>query len=580
MKRLLITGYNGVIAKYVEQRFKDEYDIYGIGRNVEPSDRVCKCDMNDTIQLEKLIRFIQPAAIVHLASISDTHYAFQNPVETLTTNGLVVAHLCDIIHKNNWNIKLFNASSSEMYKGHQKYVVEDDDTHRNHCHPYSIAKIMSHSIVDFYRMTHGCPFSNGIIFTTESRDRKPTFLLSKIAHYIRSWTLGSPPLVVGPLDSYRNILHASDVADAIWTILQQDTGNSYVVCNDETQQVLTMVMTLFSQAGMPVVHRENTLYYLDEPILHIRPNLFASLDNGATNIDGKATLLKSLGWRPKYTIDQTLQMAYGKPDAVFLSHNGLGDNLFSIGALRFLLQYYQTIRFLCKDRYYENVRLFFADEPRIICVPFDSDNEFAECRRIVSETPTDDDILVSGIHKTYINPRITAFTYMPDCNRIYDLNFDTLSDMNYDFLRLFYTDIGLDLRIFYEYFHLGSTEISQQLYNSVSHYKTIIFLQTKSSNGIQLNIERLRTQYLNDETSILISNNENLYDETDVRHQLCSPFVLNKIVHYIDLIRNCHQIYIIDSCMTGIVLPLVKTGKLAATTVRIIQRDLVMNETI
>ena len=49
---------------------------------------------------------------------------------------------------------------------------------------------------------------------------------------------------------------------------------------------------------------------------------------------------------------------------------------------------------------------------------------------------------------------------------------------------------------------------------------------------------------------------------------------MNKIAHYIDLIKNCSEIYIIDSCFTGIVLPLVKTNRLKATKVRIILRQL------
>ena len=51
-------------------------------------------------------------------------------------------------------IKLFNASSSEIYKGHLDYLVEEDDTKIFHSHPYSIAKIMGHSMVDFYRKTY------------------------------------------------------------------------------------------------------------------------------------------------------------------------------------------------------------------------------------------------------------------------------------------------------------------------------------------------------------------------------------------------------------------------------------------
>ena len=57
--------------------------------------------------------------------------------------------------------------------------------------------------------------------------------------------------------------------------------------------------------------------------------------------------------------------------AYLISHNGLGDNLYMIGALRFLLSYYTNIYFICKRQNYANVVLFFSDEPKIVCVPYD-----------------------------------------------------------------------------------------------------------------------------------------------------------------------------------------------------------------
>jgi hypothetical protein len=40
---------------------------------------------------------------------------------------------------------------------------------------------------------------------------------------------------------------------------------------------------------------------------------------------------------------------------------------------------------------------------------------------------------------------------------------------------------------------------------------------------------------------------------------------------------NANEIYIIDSCFTGIILPLVKTNKLKAKVVRIIERHIANN---
>ena len=55
--------------------------------------------------------------------------------------------------------------------------------------------------------------------------------------------------------------------------------------------------------------------------------------------------------------------------AFFLSHNGIGDNITNIGAINFLLQYYNSIYFLCKDIYEENVKLLFNNK-KLITIPF------------------------------------------------------------------------------------------------------------------------------------------------------------------------------------------------------------------
>jgi len=314
--KLLITGCDGMIAHYVKYRFAD-YNLYGIGRSSETKPKpnydvnITKFhfDMNDTTLLEHTLSIIKPDAIVHLASISSSHYAFENPVETLCNNGLLTAKLCDIIHKKGWKTKLFNASSSEIYKGHVDYQIKENDFNMFHLHPYSIAKTMSHNIVEFYRITYGLPFSNGVIFTTESPLKKPVFLLNKIAKHIKEWKSGNKTVLqLGNLDSYRNILHASDVANAIHVIFSQENGDTYLICNNESHKVYDLVVKLYSSSGVEVTRAENGLKETGSglQILAIE-NKQLGFDSIPTNIRGDATKLKELGWIPLLSVENILE---------------------------------------------------------------------------------------------------------------------------------------------------------------------------------------------------------------------------------------------------------------------------------
>ena len=124
-------------------------------------------------------------------------------------------------------------------------------------------------------------------------------------------------------------------------------------------------------------------------------------------------------------------------------HSGLGDNITMIGAINFLLQYFEKIYFLCKNIYQENVKLLFYNKP-VIIISFDQNNEQEECKKIINDIFKLDNtinIFISGFcHTCYLKSNINH----PEL-----LNY-TVSEnkysISYDHINAFYQDIGL--RIF------------------------------------------------------------------------------------------------------------------------------------
>ena len=272
-------------------------------------------------------------------------------------------------------------------------------------------------------------------------------------------------------------------------------------------------------------------------------------------------------------------------NTLLLSHNGLGDNLFMIGALYYLLNFYENVYFICKKKYYENVKLFF-ETPNIICVFFDdTKNEWREINKIILKYYPIFDVFVCGKCRRIFKSKITNHKFLTHkiINNNDIIKYDTLDQYNYKFIDDFYKHAKLNLTIFYDYFKLPNTNKSKNLYQTVKNYY-LIFIQLSSSCGKCLNIENLLKKYLNDDNTLLICNDKNIYDKNIYdknnekfinKHELCKPFILNDIVNYVDLIENCNEIYIIDSCFTGILLPFIKQKKLKANPVRIIRRELI-----
>lgn len=250
-------------------------------------------------------------------------------------------------------------------------------------------------------------------------------------------------------------------------------------------------------------------------------------------------------------------------EAYFLSHNGLGDNITSIGAVRFLLNYYDRIYFLCRDIHLKNNKLLYNNN-KITVLPFDSRNEFNDCGKIIKSADEHADIFICGYHMSYLKSRITNPELI---NRNKN---DKHYTIVYDFIRNFYYDIGLDLSIYCEYFLIESSDISKQLYGSVEQYN-IIFLHTQSSSGT-INVSNIVEKYISDEKNIIICANTNFYQDDNSKHHLSKMFVNIPVAHYIDILCRASAIYVVDSCFSTIILPLKMTNKLQANVVEIISR--------
>ena len=107
-------------------------------------------------------------------------------------------------------------------------------------------------------------------------------------------------------------------------------------------------------------------------------------------------------------MNMNMNIISGKSDsAYYLSNGGLGDNIISIGALRFLLKYYKIVYFLCKTKYSKHIQSLLSTEPRIVLVTYNEQYEIPECINIIKKAYSNNDIFISGSYKRYLQSKIT-----------------------------------------------------------------------------------------------------------------------------------------------------------------------------
>ena len=258
--------------------------------------------------------------------------------------------------------------------------------------------------------------------------------------------------------------------------------------------------------------------------------------------------------------------------AFFLGHNGLGDNISNIGALNFLSHYYNTIYFLCKDIYYENITKLFQTKiinKNIILKQFNSLNEFDECNTIITNAMLNsisNDIFISGVcHTSYLKSRITHPQLLQ-----YKQN-DNEYTIKWNHIRSFYYDICLDLSIYYDYFKIDSCQKSKEYFEMIKNYN-IIFLHTKASNK-EISLNDIIDKYINKEDTIIICVNKNVYENNNnTKYELADKYINILLAYYIDIIHNALEIHVINSCFSCIINPLTVTNKLCAKIINIYDR--------
>jgi len=283
-------------------------------------------------------------------------------------------------------------------------------------------------------------------------------------------------------------------------------------------------------------------------------------------------------------------------DALFIGHAGLGDSLNMIGALRFMSYYYKNVYFVVKEKNLLQIEPFFKDT-NIICLSYEYKDMWSEVIDILTFVREFDkknaDIFMLGDFRKYYIGRIVNKSYINGVNNFKRSIYEGIEEIKFDhdmivlndyyFLYRFYDMIGMHLNIYFEYFDFGDSKNSEIYYNKIKHYKRIIFTQTKTSENICLSINNLINKYINDSECIIVCNDENIYekydylienkDEGNIKKELVKPYILGCMIDYKDLIYNSNEIYILDSSFTSVILPSLKTGKLKAEIVRIINRN-------
>jgi len=311
-KRALITGINGQDGSYLaEFLLEKDYEVYGtIKRNSvsenqtsrldaiyhKIKDNLIYADLLDVPSLIHALKISNPHEIYNLAAQSHVRISFDQPVYTAQATGIGTLNLLEAIRVFDPEIRMYQASSSEMFGNSiDPDGFQRETTPMNPVSPYGCAKVFSYNICRNYRNSYNLFVSNGILFNHESPRRGINFVTNKVVKGAVEIKLGlSKELVLGNLNATRDWGHAKDYVKAMWMMLQQDLPGDYVCSTGISHSVHDLVEYVFGKLDL------NWRDYVKMDSKFLRPEELKDLKGDSTK------LRRETGWEPTYTFESML----------------------------------------------------------------------------------------------------------------------------------------------------------------------------------------------------------------------------------------------------------------------------------
>ena len=308
MPTALITGITGQDGSYLAEFLLEKgYRVVGMVRraSTENFERIAhlrnrldlrQADLLDQLSLIDLLRAVRPDELYNLAAQSFVPTSWAQPVLTAEFDAVGVTRLLEAVRLVAPETRVYQASSSEMF-GRVRETPQRETTPFYPRSPYGVAKVYAHYITVNYRESYGLFASSGILFNHTSPRRGREFVTRKISDGVARIKLGlTPDLPLGNLTARRDFGFAGDYVEAMWRMLQQPSGDDFVVASGEAHSIQEVVEVAFAAAGL-----DWRRYVREDPAL-LRP---AEVDH----LIGDASKARSvLGWTPRVTFAALIEM--------------------------------------------------------------------------------------------------------------------------------------------------------------------------------------------------------------------------------------------------------------------------------
>lgn len=305
MSRYLVTGIGGFVGRYfweLLRRKENDLHVMGIDRAEsipwqDDSFEYRAMDLlNDQESILETVAYFQPDYILHLAAVSSVSQSWKNPAACMAGNTGIYANLLEAVRKVCPAVRILSVGSSEVYGNQPKEAMPLKETVLLKPNsPYGVSRVAQENLSRLYRESYDLQIMMTRSFNHIGPGQKeqfaiPSFVL-QLVRIARSGKSGT--ITTGNVELVRDFSDVRDIVDAYWRILKYGSiGSVYNVCSGTGVRLKDIIEKIAEILNITVVTETDTA--------RIRPQ------DSQYIIGDNSLIRKSLGWKPEFTLTQTL----------------------------------------------------------------------------------------------------------------------------------------------------------------------------------------------------------------------------------------------------------------------------------
>ena len=310
--KILLSGPNGFVGSHLIeflQKLDNNIEISGICRwrsnkenfiDAKQNFQLFDADLLDLGSLIRVLDYVKPDIIFHLAAQSYVVSSFNYPVQTITTNIIGTVNLLEAIRILKLDPVVHICGSSEVYgMVDKRYVPIREDCPFNPSSPYAVGKVGEDMAALQYFNSYSIRTIRTRAFSHTGPRRGEVFAASAFAKQLAAikLRLQENKIFVGNLDSVRTFSDVRDTVRAYWLAATLGAaGEVYNIGGIQTIKIGDLLNRLFQ------ISRLNPKIQVVEKL--IRPSDVTS------QIPCVEKFTKQTEWKPEIPLEKTLTDLY------------------------------------------------------------------------------------------------------------------------------------------------------------------------------------------------------------------------------------------------------------------------------